>query len=39
MIRYSTLLCGKYLPDSYFSAEPLINPSEFKTVGNYYGED
>ena len=39
MIRYSTLFVGKYLPDSWYSKEPLISKDELNAVRNYYEND
>ncbi len=39
MIRYLTLFVGKYLSDSFFGAEPLINPDELKAVRDFYEDD
>ena len=39
MIRYGTLFIGKYLPDSYFSDKPLIDPEELKAVRGFYEDD
>ncbi len=39
MIRYSTLFVGKYLPNSWYSKEPLINADELKAVRDYYQDD
>ncbi len=39
MIRYSTLYVSKYLPGSWFSKEPLIDPVYLKQVRDYYEAD
>ena len=39
MIRYSTLYVSKYLPGSWFSKEPLIDPDYLKEVRDYYEAD
>ncbi len=39
MIRYSALYVGKYLPNSWYSKEPLINAEELKAVRDYYESD
>ena len=37
--RYSTLFISKYLPESWFSNEPLINTDELKAVHDFYESD
>jgi len=39
MIRYSTLYAAKYLPDTWFSNEPLIKPEDLKAVKDFFADD
>ena len=38
-IRYTTLFLAKFIPQSYFSSEPLINKSDLEKIREYYNKD
>ena len=39
IIRYSTLYIAKFLPDSWFSKEPLINSENLKAIKEFFADD